>query len=154
VIVRYDGRPVEGPRVLSGLVAATEVGRLVEVGIARDGRPETLRVTIGSRPEARVAVLEPPSVKRLGVQLQTLTPDLARQLGAGDPRGVVVTDVRPDSPAARAGLFEGDLIREVNRTPVADVEQVAKALETSQRNQILLRVERQGAARYIVMDLG
>jgi len=48
----------------------------------------------------------------LGVQIQPLTPELAREFGVKDVRGVLVSDVVPDSPAAKAGIQRGDIITE------------------------------------------
>jgi S1-C subfamily serine protease len=64
--------------------------------------------------------------------------------------------VRPGSPAAQAGLAEGDLIREVNRRPVERLEDVEKGLSqgSGRADQVLLRVERQGASRYVTIDIG
>ncbi|HEV8308500.1 MAG TPA: PDZ domain-containing protein, partial [Methylomirabilota bacterium] len=88
--------------------------------------------------------------------LQDLTPELARRLGIPDPKGVVVTDVRPNSPAAEAGIKEGDVIREIDRSPVNALEDVEKAMARKPRDekQVLLRVERQGAGRYVVIEVG
>ncbi len=161
VIVGYDGKPVDTPRVLPALVANTEIGKTVELSVARDGSVRPVRVTVGNmadsrqarsgeaRPESQVAA-------RLGLELRELTPELARRLGVQGDRGVVVTDVRPDSPAAQAGITEGDVIREVNRTPVAGLEDVEKGMARRQADssQVLLRVERQGAERYVVIDVG
>jgi S1-C subfamily serine protease len=70
-------------------------------------------------------------------------------------RGVVVTDVKPDSPAGKAGLEEGDVIREVNRTPVRRLEDVEQGIRKGRdAKQVLLRVERQGNGRYIIVEVG
>ncbi|HEV8309849.1 MAG TPA: DegQ family serine endoprotease, partial [Methylomirabilota bacterium] len=118
VIVRYDGKAVDSPRELSAGVANTEVGRTVELAVVRDGAERRLRVTIGNLADSRQArtpATESRVAGRLGLELQDLTPELARRLGIPDPKGVVVTDVRPNSPAAEAGIKEGDVIREIDR---------------------------------------
>src|SRR5262249_55871479 len=121
VIVNFDGKPVESPRVLPAIVANTPVGQSVPVVVLRDGKQQTLTVTVGNLSdsrEARAASNEKPEVhasEKLGMALQELTPELAKQLGVQNDKGVVVTEVKPDSPAAQAGLAPGDVIREVNR---------------------------------------
>jgi serine protease Do len=151
VIVRYDGKAVDSPRVLPPLVANTGVGKTVELDVVRDGSVRPVKVTVGNLAESRQASAaggerapESRVAHRLGVELQQ------------GEKGVVVTDVRPDSPADQAGIAEGDVIREVNRTPVERLEDVEKAMASKGGNekQVLLRVERQGAERYVVVDMG
>ena len=78
-----------------------------------------------------------------------------QQLWVQGEKGVVITEVKPDSPAAQAGLAAGDVIREVNRTPVQGMQDVEKGLSRRQdAGQVLLRVERDGAQRYIVIAAG
>jgi serine protease Do len=166
VIVSFDGKPVEGPRVLPSMVANTPIGRGVPVGIVRDGSRQTVTVTVGNLAESREARATPGApgekgqesrvTEKLGLALQELTPELAKQLGVqGSDKGVVVTEVKPDSPAAQAGLAAGDVIREVNRTPVQGLQDVEKGLARRQDSgQVLLRVERDGAQRYIVIAAG
>ena len=70
-------------------------------------------------------------------------------------KGVVVTEVKPDSPAAQAGLAPGDVIREVNRMPVQGIQDVERGLTRGQDPaQVLLRVEREGSQRYVVVGAG
>ena len=164
VIVTFDGKNVEGPRVLPGIVANTPVGRAVPVVVLRDGQRQTVSVTVGSladSKEARVAAGEktpaPDSraTEKLGLALQELTPELAKQLGVQSAKGVVVTEVKPDSPAAQAGIAPGDVIREVNRMPVQGIQDVERGLTRGQDPaQVLLRVEREGSQRYVVVGAG
>ena len=160
VIVRYDGQAVESARELSTLVAKTRVGQGVGLEVVRDGRPVTLQVTIGNLGEspqgrqARATTEEPREAGRLGVAVAPVTRDLARRFGIEDGTGVVVTDVQPGSPADRAGISEGDVIREIDRKPVAGIDDVQKALSQPVRaGQVLLRIERRGDARYVVVAL-
>jgi serine protease Do len=159
VIVRFDGKPIDGPRALPPLVALTEVGRTVNLTVLRDGAEHTLRLTVGNLSDSQVARAsggERLMAERLGVGLQELTPELARRLGVKEESGVVVTEVKPDSPAAQAGLASGDVIREVNRLPVRALEDVEKGMGRggAGAKQVLLRVEREGNQRYVVVDLG
>ena len=157
VIVRYDGKAIESPRMLPVLVANTEVGKPIELGVMRDGALQPIRVTVGNLADAREARASGESrvAERLGLQLQELTPELARRLGVQSDKGVVVTSVRPESPAAQAGIAPGDVIREVNRLPVHGLDDVDKGMARSGgANQVLLRVEREGSQRYIVLGIG
>ena len=150
VIVRYDGKPVDSPRALPGLVANTEIGKAVDLSVVRDGSVRALKVTVGNMTDARQAsapggrATASRAADRLGVELQQAD------------KGVVVTDVKPDSPADQAGLAEGDIIREVNRTRVERMEDLEKAMSRDSGNgkQVLLRVERAGSERYVVVEVG
>jgi serine protease Do len=159
VIVRFDGKPIDGPRALPPLVALTPVGKAAEMVVVRDGAEHKLRLTVGNLPdttrEAKAGPGESRVAERLGVGLQELTPELARRLGVKEESGVVVTEVKPESPAAQAGLAAGDVIREVNRLPVKGLDDVEKGMtRTAAAKQVLLRVEREGNQRYVVLDLG
>jgi serine protease Do len=162
VIVTFDGKTVEGPRTLPLLVANTPVGRTVPVVVLRDGKRETVTVTVGNLADSREAraatgekLPESRATEKLGLSLQELTPELAKQLGVQSAKGVVVTEVKPDSPAAQAGLVPGDVIREVNRMPVQGLQDVERGLARGQDSaQVLLRVEREGSQRYVVIGAG
>jgi serine protease Do len=148
VIVKYDGKAVETPRVLPTLVANTGVGKSVEMTVIRDGATRPMTVQVGNMSDSREARAagtpsESGTAGRLGVELSE------------SERGVVVTDVKPDSPAGKAGLEEGDVIREVNRTPVRRLEDVEQGIRKGRdAKQVLLRVERQGNGRYIIVEVG
>jgi serine protease Do len=157
VILKYDGRTLTSPRELSTLVAGTKVGQTVELQVHREGSVRPIKVTIGDLESRHAAApAEPRLLGRLGFELRQLTPELARRLGLKAQVGVVVTEVEPGSPAAAAGLAEGDVIREVNRTPVTAVEDVERGLRdgSGAAHQVLLRVQRGDSARYVVVDAG
>jgi len=161
--VRYDGKPVDSPRALPPLVANTPVGKAVTVEFLREGARQSAQVTVGNLADAREAQAATPkgsgesqgwASERFGLALRPLTPELAQRFGVQSDEGVVVTEVRPDSPAAMAGLAPGDVIREVNRTPVRDLDDVDRGLQRgTDPKTVLLRVEREGSQRYVVLAL-
>jgi serine protease Do len=145
VILKYDGKAVDSPRMLPPLVANTQIGKPVELTVVRDGGTRPITVTVGNMADAREARGTPSSqpekrtASRLGLEL------------AESERGVVVTDVKPNSPAAEAGIAEGDVIREVNRTPVRGLGDVEKGMARQSAGGVLLRVDRQGSERYVIV---
>jgi serine protease Do len=86
------------------------------------------------------------------MQLQELTPQMARQHGLTDESGVVVGGIQPGSPAERAGLQRGDLIREVNRQPVQSVQEIRDAIAKAENeNSLVLLVKRGPGSLFVAM---
>jgi len=67
---------------------------------------------------------------RLGVQIQTVTQDLADGLGLKDASGALVADPEAGSPASRAGIVAGDVITGLNGKPIRDARALAQAVAT------------------------
>jgi serine protease Do len=133
-------------------VASTPPGTTVTLGILRDGKEMSLKVTLGELPGQLAGGTAPPSSTLRGITVQELTSDIRRQLGL--PRGtqgVVIGDLDPESPAARAGLRPGDVIQSVNREPVASVEDFDR-LAARATGEVLLRVNRGGASAFVVIS--
>lgn len=148
VIVAFDGKEIENGAQLKNLVAMTRPKTKVEVDLIRDGKRMNLTVMMGERPKSTdMRRREPGSQegqtsKKLGISIQTLTPDIASQLGYQNENGVVVTNVVPGSAADDAGLQRGDLIKEINRRKVRsveDFEEEAKKLKSGDSVALLLR---------------
>jgi serine protease Do len=134
-------------------VAETAVGREVPVEVVRDGKRLTLPVKIArlADEDNRVASTEP-AADRLGIAARSLTPDLAQQLGVGDRRGVLVADVEEGGRAQSAGLTRGDVIVEVDRKPVTDVDGLHRALKEHRAGTpLLVLVHREGQSLYLTV---
>jgi serine protease Do len=152
VITSFAGKEIKDARDLSTLVAATPIGHDVPLKINRDGKETTLQVKVAKLDSsAPGAQSEETSKGKWGMQLQELTPDLARQLGAEGRTGVVVADVQPGSPADNASVQRGDIILEVNRHPVKDIADVRKEIEKAHNNSLVLLVQREGGSLYVVL---
>ena len=67
-------------------------------------------------------------------------------------KGVVITEVQPDSPAAEAGLKQGDVIQEINRHPVKTAEEAVRMTENAKDKVTLLRIWSNGGSHYVVVD--
>jgi len=175
VIVSVNRQPVTPDQTVSYIIANTNVGSRVPVELIRDGRRQTVTVTVGQRPtEEALAALNggtaddgtqddgPPVVatqQALGLSLQTLTPSMGTALNLPpSAKGVVITAVDPASDAATKGLQRGFLIMSVNRQPVTTPAQVLAAIETARRagrNSVLMLVKR-GATpeQFVGIDIG
>jgi len=144
VIVMLDGQTVADAKDLSRIVASTTVGKTVTVKVLRDGKEVAREVKVGEmEEEGKAATASTPSHKSLGIAVQSLTPQIARELGLKRTAGVVVTDVEPGSAAAEATIRAGDVIREINRKPVRDVDDFAQKMEkTKGQESVLFLIQR------------
>jgi serine protease Do len=156
IVLRYNGQPVASANQLRNSVAATPPNTRAEVLIFRNGKQMTLTITVGELEDEPVAVESPEggdSSVNLGMTVQTLTPELARQLGYDrNERGVVVTDVEGASMAARAGIQQRDVIVDVNGKAVQNVRDFREALENADiANGVRLQVKRDGVRRFVFL---
>ena len=139
VIVGYDGHTVKENADLPLLVANTKAGTKVPIEVVRDGKTQTFTVEIAKLDEPEVAS-GPAAARRgkWGMALRELTPEERDRMRLKAGEGVIVAGVRPDSPAADAGVREGDVILEVNRTPVKTVDELKKAIATVTEDKPML----------------
>ena len=161
VIVKFDGKQIEKMRDLPRIVAETDIGANVKVELFRQGKRETVTVTLGELEKAELTgVIENGrgqsdefSFGSLGFSVANLNAALAEELGLdSDARGVVVREVVPGSPAADKGLTVGDILRRYGQRPIDDAASLAadiKKAETAGRSGVLLLIERDGRERFI-----
>jgi serine protease Do len=142
VITQFDAKKVVESKDLSRIVAATPVGKMVEVKLMRDGKAIERTVKVGEM-EKKTEAAQMPSHKSLGITVQELTPEIARDLGLKRETGVVVTSVEPGSSAADAGIQTGDVIQEVNRKSVKDVADFSQMIaQAKSQDNVLLLIQR------------
>ena len=144
VITEFDGKTIGDSKDLPRTVASTPVGKTVTVKVSRGGKVMDRQVKLGEMKEKGAEVAEAsPSRKSLGVTVQNVTPDLAKGIGLKNESGVLVVRVEPGSPAAEAGIQEGDVISQVNRKPIKDVEDFSKKIENAKgQESVLLLIQR------------
>ena len=163
VILSFDGVEVEDTRGLVGQVANTEVGKEVRVLVFRDGKTETLRVTLGRREDAErpipasVNSTDPVTSEVMGLTVSNMTDELREQLGLDEnAEGLVVADVAEDSEAYEKGLRAGDIITEAGQEKVASVKDLEARIEEARdagRKSLLLLVRREGDPRFVALSL-
>jgi serine protease Do len=155
VIVGFNSNTVQDSTELPRLVAAIAPGTKIQLEVVRGGKKITIPVTLGTLPEEKEASakLQPPDVEEsLGLRVEAITPEVARSLRLDNAKGVVVARVAPDSPAAEAGIQRGDIVREVNRQPVMDLESYTEATSHLTPNApALFLLERRGSSLYVAL---
>ena len=146
VIVNFDGQSIGDSKDLPRVVASTTVGKTVTVKLLRDGKEVERQARVGEMEEENTSeTAKNPIHPSLGVTVQNLTPQIARELGLKKSAGVVVTGVEPGSPAAEAMIQVGDVIQAVNRKPVKNVDDFVKTVEKAKGGGSLLLLVQRGA---------
>jgi serine protease Do len=161
VVIKVDGKAVTSTGQFRNLIASSGAKKHVTLDIVRDGKAQSFGVELGEVPEdaSEMAVGPQGSAPQAtsggaldGVTLEELTPETRRTLGlsADSPRGVVITDLAPSSAAAKAGLRPGDVVLELNRTPVDSLAKF-KAQYAKATGDVLLLVQRRGGTVFLVV---
>ena len=153
VIIEVDGKSVNSSRELTAIIAAIPVGQKTPIKILRDGQEKTVNVEIAKRPESgRLAKSESENGSELGIQIAEITPELARRFGHSETeKGVLVVGVQPGSKAEAAGVQQGDLVKEVNRKPVTNADELRTELEKQEKVQLLVKRPNAG---FVVIKIG
>lgn len=153
VVLSLDGVAIDSSNALRNKIAPLGPGASVTLSISRDGEKEDVAVTLAELPSDQAAAntSEMPKGSAYGLSIQPLTPELARELGK-DAKGVVVAGVNPDSPAAEAGLQQGDVIRRVNGQDIESAESLKAELDRSGDRPALLLVARGGRNLFLTME--
>ncbi len=149
IILDFDGTPVRDVDHARVLIAQSDTGRPVPIEVFREGRSVTVIVNLvrnSSTPREAIDTTSSNAPRReiLGVTVSTLNADVAGRLGLpGDASGVVVLHVTHDSPADNKGIRVGDVVTEVNETPVLNMRQFRDALR-KRSDCIMMKIERRG----------
>jgi serine protease Do len=158
VITAVNGTQVKDARELARTIGTMAPDSSVKLDIVRNGEPRSITVILAQVPNEQKASAEednaqPTSgVPHLGLQV---TP--ASEVSGAGEKGVVVTAVEPDGPAANQGLQAGNVILEVGGKPVGNAGDIRKALSDAKsqgKHQILMRVKIGDATRFVALSLG
>jgi serine protease Do len=154
VIVGLRGIQVEDGRQLSLRISQTDPGTRVKLELLRDGKPREIAVTLGELPAKQETAVSACSGSgpRLGMAVETVTPELARQLAL--PSGIVgaaVSDVESGSAAEKAGVQKRDVIQQVNRKAIASANEFVTSVQAAGNQPVLLLIDRGGNHLYLVV---
>jgi serine protease Do len=165
VVLTVNGKPVDSSGALTRTVALVPPGDKVTLVLLRRGAEKTFSFAVAQRPDELVQAEggeegeepggEVAKSPKLGLRLQPVTPELARQLKVEGDQGVLVADVTEGGPAERAGVQRGDLLMEVNRRPVTSTAEVSEAIGKLKEGDLaLLRVRRGSGSFFIAVPIG
>ena len=171
VIVKFDGKDIKESRDLPKLVASMPVGKEVDVVIIRKGQEITKTVKLGRLEDgekvARAADRRATKMRRVekkamskafGMELSGLSDEARKTFKIKDGvKGVVVSSVEPNSPAAEKGLQPGDVIEEVNQQAVSAPGEVSKAIDAlkkaGKKSALMLVANGSGDVRFVALAI-
>jgi serine protease Do len=152
LVVTLDGKKVIDATSLRNMVAAMAPGTKIDINIFREGKEQTITMTLGEYKEIKVSKKTEYNNVLKGITVQELTPTLRSKLNIPDSlNGVAIADIGSDSPAQ--GLLQvNDVIQEVNREVIQsaeDYDQVASKL--GENDVVLLLIYRDGGPVYLTL---
>jgi len=165
VVLEFGGVAVPEMRRLPRIVADVEPDTTVDVVVWRDGKKKTIKVTVGTLKEqpAEIAAVDTKgggaesTVAGLGLKVAAIDAKSRERFKLGEnAKGVVVTDVDADGPAAEKGLQPGDLIIQVSQSDVAEPADVTRKVDEAKaqgRKSVLLRVESGQGLRFVAIRI-
>jgi serine protease Do len=183
VIVKWNGEAIESAGELWRHIRETPAGRMVKLGVVRDGREIEMSVTLGDRGErlsrlnfdasqprelirvrplreARpvTARVREPRVRalagyRMGLSLQSMSPQLAEYFGLKDRNGALVVFVHPDTGAAKAGIKAGDVILSIGGEAVEYPYKAQRILQSKSEGPVEVKVMRDRQERTLTVQL-
>ncbi|HKP86785.1 MAG TPA: PDZ domain-containing protein [Blastocatellia bacterium] len=167
VIVKWNGEAIESARELGRHIRETPAGRTVKLGVVRGGREMEVTVTLGDRgdylsrfkfdaSQARTRI-RPVRVNgrsyRMGISLQSMSPQLAEYFGLKDRNGALVVFVHPDTGAAKAGIKAGDVILSVGGEAVDNPLKIHQILRSKSEGPVEVKVMRDKQERTFTVQL-
>jgi len=148
VILKINHQDVKNAVDWEDLTSFIKAGENLGISFVRKGeKKETTLV-----PEELSPKMAAEYESDLGISVSSITPQIAYQLKTKDRKGVIVTSVKPESKADKLGLKEGDIIRQINNTPVENLKDYQRLTKDLKKNEkIVLFVEREGEIYFLTL---
>ncbi len=146
IILQYDNTPVKTIGSFRNEISMIKPGSTIKLKVNRNGKILNIPVTLGTHSDE---IGGSGFIQKLGMEVEPLTPEMAKKLGyAQVEEGVVITKIKPGSPAAMAGMRPGFLILAINHKKVTNLEEFNKALEETKKNRILILAKQGNITRF------
>jgi len=165
VILAYGNEVVKDVNHLRNIVARTKVGKQKDIKVLREGKETTLTLMLGERPSDQVLAKatppgeKPPSIAKLdnvlsGLTVEAISAENRNQFGIPeDSKGVVVSKVESGSAVEAAGIQPGDLIQEVSRSVVKNLDDYQRvASKIAKEELVVLLVSRRGNNLFVAVN--
>ena len=157
VITQVDGKDVASPKELARMIGAYSPGKSVDVTVWRNGKNETVKVELGTLPASDKQASNDDGKQQAPAAKADTLADLGMTVTKADNgKGLVVTDVDPDSAAADRGIQPGDVITSINSNEVNNTGDVKKAMADamkSGRKAVLMQITRDNSNRFVALPV-
>ena len=147
IITQFNGQAINEMQELPKLVAAMPPGTEVQLTYLRNGKEKTARLMVAEQPEeiAKSGIPGGEEVEQnLGLVVQEVNPQIQRRLRIEDSEGVIITNVDSRGPAQEAGLRVGDLILEINKKQIRNLDDYRKAIDSIKNGETALLLVKRG----------
>jgi serine protease Do len=153
LIVEFKGKAVTDVGNFRNRVAMTPPDTRSKLALIRDGKRQVVDIKIGTLTEDKLVASESTqSTDELGITVQTLTAELAKQFDVKEGEGVAVTNVKSGSVAASAGIQTGSIILQVNQMPVNSAEEFKRLVKKSLSDKkVLLLIKKGGTQQFVAL---
>ncbi len=162
VILEVDDKKIEEMPELPRLIAAIPPNKTARIKIWRDSQSRMVNVKLGVLPDEKtLAESAKPSATEntvLGLTLQTLDSDSRREAGVDKKSaGVLITDIKADSPLAKKGVQAGSVLMAVAGVSVSNPSEAVDLIKQAQktgRTAVLLLIRQNGSDRFVAAPFG
>ncbi len=155
IVIQMGGARLKDDQQLRRMIASSKPNTEIAVRLIREGKGVEVKVHLSEQPDVNLASKSAGGLMKnllRGVTVVDLTPKMRARIRAPrDLNGVVISDVDPEAPAARAGLKTGDLVMEINRKKIVNAATAIELAGKLKGRSVLLYVWSQGAARFVVV---
>ncbi len=150
VIFKVDDQKIRSISDWEDLSYLARANQNLNIGFLRDGKEMHVQLSPATLPAGAIKN----SQSKLGMTVTDISQTIARQLGISDRRGVAITKVENGSVAFRAGLWVGDVIRQIGDHPTPNIEDYEKLLnQLRSKDRVILLIERNGALYFVSLEL-
>jgi serine protease Do len=153
VIIAINDEKINTSRDLTITIANLKVDETVDVKIVRDGKEKIVKVTLGKRPDQDPdALASLDEFDSFGFKFKELDPATARHLGyPAGIKGLLVMEIKPDTPAQKSGVRTGDLLMELNRQRITSSKDYHTLLDRIEKGQTVHLLFRRGNSHVFVV---
>ena len=154
VIISFDGKEITKMKDLPYMVGATAIDKDVTVVVMRKGKEKSFALKVGELKEEKEYSESEESKTDLGMTVEEITPQMARNFGLSETSGLIIVRIQRNSPAAEAGLQQGDIILEVDQDELTTLSNFYKKIRKYKKGDtVLFLIKRSESTIYLTLKI-